>query len=489
MNITPSNASLFVDDQEVPGNQVIQLEPGSREIRVEREGYRTLSERININPANTTFNFRLSEIDIVPVRISSNVPGATVSIDGTVRGQIDRAGGLGLFLFPGSYALNLSITGYVPQNRTLEVRESGANEIRVDLARNIGDLALRVTPPDARVSLNRQDYSGQVMIELAPGRYRLDVEKEGFDPHTETIDITLNQRTTRTINLEAYLGSLQFTVTPSNAQVELVNSGGQVINRWTGIQLLRNLPVGAYTLKVAAEGHTSLNERITITRDQTLQINFVLEATENSVALTVSGVECVNPISDIDGNTYRIVQIGSQCWMAENLKTTKYRDGTAIPNVTDNTRWSILTTGARSVYSNNMRRYNAIYGQLYNWYAVNDSRGLCPTGWHVPSDAEWTQLTNFLGENAGGKMKASGSQYWQSFNARVTNESEFTGLPAGNRSSIGTFHSFGSLGFWWSSTMSDTNLVLNRYLSDSYGGLIRSQYATRYGFSVRCVQD
>ena len=136
-------------------------------------------------------------------------------------------------------------------------------------------------------------------------------------------------------------------------------------------------------------------------------------------------------LTDIDGNDYKTVTIGTQVWMVENLKTTKYNDGTAIPNITDNTSWAALTTGA---YCDNINTpsISTTYGRLYNWYAVDNNAGtkvasnggknVCPTGWHVPSDAEWTTLTTYLGGEsvAGGKLKETGTTHWQSPNTGVS---------------------------------------------------------------------
>jgi uncharacterized protein (TIGR02145 family) len=477
-NVSPSDARLFVDNQQTESNQAVQLEPGPRQIRIEREGYRSLDERVVVSATNISFTYRLAAIDIVAVNIMSNVPGARVSIDGTERGQIDRAGGLGLFLFPGSYALNVSLTGYVAQNRTIEVRETGSNDFRVDIVPNIGELALLLTPSDARVSVNRQDYTGQAVIELAPGRYRLDVEKEGFAPHTETVDIALNARVRRTIALEAYLGGLQFTVTPSNAQVELINTTGQVVNRWTGIQLLRNVQAGSYILRIIAPNYTTLEERIEIKRDETTQI---------SIALLEGGL-CGDFITDADGNKYKSIQIGEQCWMAENLNTTRYRDGTLIANVTNDSQWGGLASGGRSYYRNN-QMLGSVYGSLYNWYAVIESKSICPVGWHVPSDVEWTELTNFLGRNAGGKMKNRGTQNWRSPNTGATNVSGFSALPGGSRNSTGAFFNSSSNGIFWSSTENSSGGAWSWGLSYNSENINRTSSEKRSGFSVRCVRD
>lgn len=143
-------------------------------------------------------------------------------------------------------------------------------------------------------------------------------------------------------------------------------------------------------------------------------------------------------VTDIEGNVYLTIKIGDQLWMAENLKVSRYRNGDNIPNVPDTSEWVNLTTGAW-VYYNNDSSNDETYGKLYNWYAVDDNRGLCPTGWHVPSEEEWTTLTIFLiGRNVGGTMKSTTG--WNSPNTGATNESGFSGLPGGNRNSDGDFN-------------------------------------------------
>jgi uncharacterized protein (TIGR02145 family) len=196
------------------------------------------------------------------------------------------------------------------------------------------------------------------------------------------------------------------------------------------------------------------------------------------------------------------VTIGTQIWSSTNLDVTNYRDGTPIPQVTDPTAWANLTTGAWCYYNNNPAN-NAIYGKLYNWYAVagiydaasaaNPSlrKQLAPQGWHVPSDAEWTTLTTFLGGEsvAGGKMKSIGTSLWQSPNTAATNESGFTGLPAGCRNGDGSFANIGGFGLWWSSSEFSTSNAWNRTLNFTNGGANRSNQVKNGGFSVRCLRD
>ena len=190
---------------------------------------------------------------------------------------------------------------------------------------------------------------------------------------------------------------------------------------------------------------------------------------------------------DIDGNAYPTVRIGGQEMMAENLRVTHYRNGDAIPNVIGNSTWATMTTGAYCWYNNDPPAF-AKYGVLYNWFAVNDSRYLCPFGWHVPLDAEWTTLTTYLGgiSIAGGKMKTA--ILWNSPNTDATNSSAFSGLPGGYRLIDGTFGDVGNYGSWWTSTEVG-GYAWDRFLDYSSPAVGVSYYGQEGGFSVRCFRD
>ena len=193
-------------------------------------------------------------------------------------------------------------------------------------------------------------------------------------------------------------------------------------------------------------------------------------------------------VTDIDGNTYNTVQIGNQVWMSENLKTSRYRNGGLIPNVTDGTAWSNSTTGAWSYYNNDVSN-NVIYGKSYNWYTTLGDT-LCPTGWGVPTDAEWTTLTTYLGGEsvAGGKMKSVGTTYWNDPNTGATNESGFSALPGGFRLNFG-FYNIRNNAFFWSATEYSSNDAWPRYLNYFNGSVTRSNYGKSVGGSVRCLRD
>jgi len=195
-------------------------------------------------------------------------------------------------------------------------------------------------------------------------------------------------------------------------------------------------------------------------------------------------------MTDQEGNVYKTIVIGTQEWMAENLKTSIYRNGDQLENITDDTLWAGLTTGAWASY-NNDSQFDCPYGKLYNWYAVADPRHVCPTGWHEPTDTEWTTLIVYLGLEAvaGVKMKSTGSQYWISPNIYATNESGFSGLPCGARGFDGGFYSIGLYGLWWSSSEFDTGFAWTSGLYNNNGGAYQSYNVKLYGLSVRCLKD
>ena len=195
-------------------------------------------------------------------------------------------------------------------------------------------------------------------------------------------------------------------------------------------------------------------------------------------------------VIDIDGNVYTTVTIGSQIWLKQNLKTTRYNNGNEISNVTNNYYWKNLNSPAFCWYDNDSATYKNTYGALYNWYAVNTSK-LCPNGWHVPSDSEWTSLTDYLGGKsiAGSKLKETGTSHWISHN-EGNNSSGFAALPGGFRDNEdGTFGTLGINGYWWSATEHFPVDIFYcwLYANSTEMGWDSSIFKTN-GFSVRCIK-
>lgn len=207
-------------------------------------------------------------------------------------------------------------------------------------------------------------------------------------------------------------------------------------------------------------------------------------------------------ISDIEGNTYRTVGIGNQVWMADNLKTTRYNNGAEIPNITNDSLWTNLTSGAFCWYNNDEANKDK-YGGLYNWFAVNTGK-LCPVGWHVPSDDEWKTLEGNVdsrynlgdtiwnrernrGFDVGRKLMATSGWYSE---GNGTNDFGFSALPGGERlKRNGRFFISGTNGFWWSSTEYDQSRAMYRSLLYGIEYMLRNFHPKGFGFSVRCIKD
>ena len=210
---------------------------------------------------------------------------------------------------------------------------------------------------------------------------------------------------------------------------------------------------------------------------------------------------------DIDGNVYKTVMLGTQVWMADNLKVTKYNNGTEIPNIKGDAQWAASTAGAYCWYNNDIGN-KSTYGALYNWHAVKAGK-LCPTGWHVPSDAEWTTLENYLiangynydGTTTGNKIAKSLAAATNWAPSTITgavgntdfpayrNKTGFSALPGGYRVNNGTFNYIPSYGYWWSSSEPGISFAWSRYLGYDYSYVSRFSYNKEFGFSVRCVRD
>jgi len=272
-----------------------------------------------------------------------------------------------------------------------------------------------------------------------------------------------------------------------------------------------NVGIGTITptAKLEVAGNVKVNGKISNVTDpvaaqDAATKNYVDQMAEILLDAGLNGV-----VVDIDGNAYKTIKIGTQVWMAQNLRTKRYNDGTVIPKVTDNTAWAALTTPAYCWYNNDSTLNAKIYGALYNYYTVADTNSLnvCPTGWHVPSDAEWIVLSDFLTANGygfGGSGadigKSMASFRWASSGTAghvgndqgTNNSSGFAGLPGGSRDNDGAFYLIGYFGYWWSSTENDNLKATYRFLAHDWvyflGTSGTSQFK-HYGFSVRCLKD
>ena len=309
--------------------------------------------------------------------------------------------------------------------------------------------------------------SAQVMVSVYDPVFSIEIQQDSL---TVWIDSTTAQFTAvgKDMNGNDVTG-LSFTWEIANTNIATIDNQGVV----TGVS------AGNTTVTASLRDNESLPSIITVKEETT------------------------GTMTDIDGNVYATVTIGDQVWMAENLKATHYRNGDAIPNVTDNTEWTNLTTGAYCEYDNSSDNV-AMYGRLYNGYAVDDSRKLAPEGWHVPTDAEWKQLEMALGmsqseaDDAGwrgtneGSKLAGRADLWSDGGLENNTEfgiSGFSALPGGYRGYDGTFGDKGDYAGFWSSPVDYSGNAWGRSLGYDRSGVYRSYNTKQNGFSVRCVRD
>lgn len=310
----------------------------------------------------------------------------------------------------------------------------------------------------------------------------------------------------------AYGNEITFTTPPAiptltTAEMQLVTStsalaggtvtsegGAEVTNRGVCFSTFHNPTIANFKTSLGAGAATFVSSLTGLTPG----ITYYLRAYATNSAGTGYGNEVTFPtleitgtVTDVDGNVYPTLAIGTQMWMKENLKTSKLNDGTPIPLVTDNT-WGTLTTSGFGWYNNDVTTYKDTYGGYYNFYTVSSGK-LCPAGWRVPSDVDWTTLFSFLGGTsvAGGKLKETGTAHWDSPNTGATNDSGFTGLPGGYRfpNDGSSYGGLTQIANWWTSSQADPNLSFHKQLQYDTPTVSQGGNVKNYGRNVRCVKQ
>ena len=403
----------------------------------------------------------------IAITFEGSMNGASTPLDSILVMNLTQGGDTTIY-FPGNVLLLDGTTGIANTEHLGMAMQALPNPFtgRTEVTLNATEGELLLTLHDA---LGRQvaGYAANV----AAGVHRFEVNCEGPGMHLLT---AVQDATRRTVRLMATEGSGVVKLKHLGGSERLMPKSDRSLFTWTAGDELRYI------------GYATAANII-----HSAAIDEVPVASATRTFVLAAGVACPDApsVTDIDGNVYASVKIGGQCWMAANLKTTRYRDGTTLPHITDNTAWSQLNNGAWSNYDNSPANDDA-YGKLYNWYAAANPN-ICPQGWHMPTDAEWTTLTGFLGGStvAGGKMKTV-SPLWNAPNTGATNASGFSGLPTGFRDDLdGSFVNLGGFGIWWCATESGPDQAWSRGLYDTTTTVYRATNSERLGFGLRCVRD
>jgi uncharacterized protein (TIGR02145 family) len=430
--------------------------------------------------------------------------GATVEIDGITHNsktpvKFDT-------LFSGKHTLSIKLNMYDPVTQEFSLVDEENKKLDIKLKPLFAEYSV-ITNAGADISINGEKKgTGKYSGRLPSGVKIIEIKKEKYYPVKREINIIAGDKyDPLNIELKPVIGSLSIITNPPRASFYLDNEA-----KGKTPAIINELIIGKYELKIIAEGYKEYKKQIEIKEGERLYFSDSLKKetiipakllkTKNSTSS-----KCEGTIMDYDGNTYNIVRIGDQCWMKQNLATTHYADGTAL---VDGTNAGNITGNYTTKYwfvNNGNITYKSTYGLLYTWAAAmngavssNNSpsgvQGVCPTGWHVPSDAEWTYLTNYLGGStvAGDKLKEAGTAHWYSPNTGATNESGFTALPGGLRVSDGAFYYVGGIGHWWSSTEDGATHAWDRGLGCLSSGIFSSNYGgyfKSFGCSVRCLRD
>ena len=288
-----------------------------------------------------------------------------------------------------------------------------------------------------------------------------------------TLNTQLTATNSNVSSIQAQLTVIVGQIATLNTQLAATNSDvSSIKSQLEGIVV----QINTLNTQLAATNATvtSINEQLIASNAQLTNLLFQFNALLASLGIVI----------DIDGNTYHTVTIGTQVWMAENLKVTKFRNGNPIPY------WTQSSSRGYCWYNDNVGNKD-IYGAIYNFYTATDSRSICPLGWHIPTVEEWTTLINYLGGEsvAGGKIKESGTAHWVSPNTGATNSSGFRGLPGGSRDCANSYIGLGTSGHWWSSLIVPVGKVSGIYASATSNSLIINSAFDCNASYVRCIKD
>jgi len=547
----PDNALIYIDDLFVKsGEYQAKLKPGIYDYRVEAPLYHSEAGKVEVSDAKKELNVILKPAFGYIDLSSSPESGATVVIDGKQQSKVTPFQSEPLA--SGEHTVQVVKDMFQPVAKKIMVLDGQTTPMSFTLTPNFAELSI-TAPADAMIFVNSQQKgTGTWKDRLNAGVYSLEARKDKHRPAKQDIEVVAGDKRVVDLQPTPIFGSLDVMTTPSGASIAINKK-----EYGTSPNTVDKLLIGDYTVQLSKPGYATVTKTVTVTEGKSTELSETLAngklvsitstpigatlyidgtsvgATPYSGSLTFGGhliriekdgkkaektvtiaqsdgvasfmLSFGFTVTDMDGNVYKTVKFGTQVWMVENLKTTKYNDGTSIPLVSDKAAWGALSTPGYCFYNYDTANKNR-FGALYNWYTVNTGK-LAPSGWHVATDAEWKTLENYLianGFNYDGTTKKNkigkslaATTYWNTDSGTGTigndlkknNRSGFAGLPSGYRGGSGAFYDFGGRGYWWSSIQNGTDYAWYRDLSYADSSVSRDNYSKRCGFSVRCVQD
>ncbi|HNR13770.1 MAG TPA: FISUMP domain-containing protein [Thermodesulfobacteriota bacterium] len=496
----PISAEVFLGDVKLGETPVSQFFPAGRyRLRLVKEWYITYEDLIDVQSPEFIQTIDLQENYASLSVTSSPQPGMEIYLNGVTQNvqtphTYDR-------LWPGTYQVRAKSAEYETNTETIELLRGDQKSIQLTSTANFAELTIR-THENAKVTLDGREIEQLQSVRLAPSVVVVRAELPKAEPVEERVVLHKGEKRTVELYPQVPTGTIQVAVVPYEAKAELIGDAGEYYTT-VGGKSFSELPIGRYTLKVSLSGFADKQETLVLhegeklSRSVTLEKAIAARSTRKTIADQTTGT-----VTDIDGNVYQTVKIGNQVWMAENLKVTHYRNGDPIPNVTSDSKWRNLSAGARCNYDN-IASNGETYGYLYNWYAVNDSRGLAPEGWHVPSDEDWKQLEQHLGmsrskadgqywrgRNEGARLKESGTRNWNHNPADQMNPTGFHARPGGYRlDTSGRYDLIHKRCYFWSSDEYDSMNGWQRALDCDRSDIYRHGSNKQNGFSVRCVRN
>ncbi len=477
IEVDPSDAVVYSDGKLLgaPGTHTLAF--GVHRLRIEKKGFKTTETDIEVDNKNIVFRYKLEKTKPVILEVRSEPDKAKIFIDNMEEGETNDQ----LFKMPGKYEVKITKQGFIDYTASVEVRESGKNAVSAVLEKSSVTLRVNVEPSGAKLLINKKSYASGADIELAPGGYMVEIEKAGYDSYEENITLERGKPLRKNYKLARQVGSLQIKVKPIEADVQLSMSGESPIS-FTGSAIRDDLPAGNYTMKISAPGYETQTKNIIIAKNETTVENIVLTEMKNKAGLTGGAGKGGCGTVFYEGKTYNTVQIGNQCWLKENLNVGMRIDGSQSPS--DN------ATIEKYCYDDNESNCNT-YGGLYNWneamqYSTTaGARGICPEGWHLPTNEEYQTLELSVGKNSN-TLKAIGQG---SGNGAGTNSSGFSTLLAGDRDYEGDFYNLGGDAYFWSSSVINSTHASYIFMVSYDGNITFYNFYKDYGFSVRCIKD